>query len=181
MTLHLLVTANSGGDLDYLPRLHTALQTHKKKLVGAVLLIDSGGAWSAAVEICRLTENRAPYLVMDAMGYDLIFADGLSPADLTRVQAQVAVRLTTDIRAIIKGEGYHLLLERHPNPAPVLNGENLRLPSPPKNAILHLSLTAERLEGFSLLPVEGQPDPTIAGTIEFVVSEARYYHKKLSS
>lgn len=175
--LHLLVTANSAGDLDYFPRLYRALRDLRGRLGGAVWLIDTGGAWSADEWLCVATENRAAYLILDAMGYTLAFADGLTVANFEKLSGQVLMQLqpADQIAQMTHAEKVLYL---------GLGGETelLNLPQPPKGRIQQLDI--DPLSGALIgqtahdMPLETLPDATIAATLEFISSEARYYQKQ---
>lgn len=188
MQVEVLITANTAGDLAYLPRLYTALRELKTNCTGKVLLVDTGRAWSAQEWVCQATENRAPYLVMDAMGYDFIFADGLTPEAQERLRGQVLAVLAA-AEAAYRFENRGLLLVSDPALSePQLEGDRLRLPLPPKTVIGEVSLDLGIDSAWTItavawhhVPAATLPDPTIAGTVDFVISEARYYQKKRST
>lgn len=175
--LHLLVTANSAGDLDYFPRLYRVLRDLRARLGGVIWLIDTGGAWSSDVWLCAATENRAAYLILDAMGYTLAFADGLTLANFDKLSGQVLMRLqpADQIASMTYAE---MLLYLG------LGGDTelLNLPQPPKGTIQQLDI--DPLSGEVVgqkshdVPADTLPDATIAATLEFISSEARYYQKQ---
>jgi hypothetical protein len=51
---------------------------------------------------------------------------------------------------------------------------------PTRGLILHMTLDAQTITQQTVLRLTDAhlPDPTIAGAVEFIVSEARYYQKK---
>lgn len=185
-SLTLLVTANHQGDLDYLPRLYTRLLKLRSDLEGEVFLIDAGHAWSENSGICNATENRAPYIVLDAMGYHFAFADGLSEERRVKLSDTVQVELVPDqSEALLNLHDHSLkILADQTLTEPEIRDTILRLDLPSYGMIRLVELAIEQ-EGTDLLqsdlvPVSGRilPDPTITATVEFVESEARYYQKK---
>jgi hypothetical protein len=184
MLHHLLITAHAEGDLPYLARLFTYLKHISGDLEGAVKCIDTGAAWSDAAWICQATENRAPYVILDAMAYYLLFVDGLSDPALDRIAGHVVAQLATP-RAFVPLEldGGLLWLQRHPELSEARREtDELHLPLPPKGEIYRVTLDPLILTildtGRYHLPPETLPDPTITGTIEFVQGEARFYQKR---
>jgi hypothetical protein len=72
----LLYTANLAGELALLPRLMTVIHQVRQTPVGSVFLIDLGDTCAVETWVCRATEGRAPFLVLDAMGYDAAVIGG---------------------------------------------------------------------------------------------------------
>lgn len=176
----LLITAHLEGRINDLPRVYTALQRLRRAVAEKCLLIDTGLAWSEDAWACQATENRAPYIVLDAMGYHMAFADGLNEESRAKLAAQVQVNLVAGDTAEI--EGIQLARDAQIQ-APYLESGRLMLPLPPRYTIL-----AVHYADGEILAVESHnigadalPDATIAGTVEFVESEARYYAKKIST
>ncbi len=60
------------------------------------LLLDVGGAASSDNWLCQATENRAPYIVLDAMGYTLARADALDVGGILGLRKTVNLFLTDD-------------------------------------------------------------------------------------
>lgn len=175
----LLITAQHRGDFAYLPRLFSQIKQLKRSLEGKVFLIDTGLAWSAESWVCVATENRAPYLVMDAMGYNFAFADGLVTESLIRLRMMVQVELLP-VGSMIRLTFEDQLLEIAVNPAleePTLAGQRLTLNHPARGTIRHMIISQNTLQQDHVITVNRKlpPDPTIAGTVEFVEGEARYY------
>ena len=179
----LLITAHHHGDFAYLPRLFTHIRQLKRSIEGKVFLIDTGVAWSADSWVCEATENRAPYIVMDAMGYNFAFADGLNAENFGRLRMQVQVQLIP-VGAMLQLTFEDQLLQIAVNPAlsePALVGNLLNLDRPAQGTIRHMIVSQNTLQKNDLHEVnrKGLPDPTIAATVEFVEGEARYYfHNK---
>ncbi|MFP4321811.1 MAG: hypothetical protein ACLFTK_05090 [Anaerolineales bacterium] len=184
MLQHLLITAQAAGDLPYLARLFTTIKGINGTLDGAVKMIDTGGAWSADSWLCQATENRAPYVVLDAMAYYLMFVDGLDDPALDRIAGHVMAQLATP-RAFVPLEldGGLLWLKRDESLREARREtDELHLPVPPKGEIYRITLDPLMLLLLEtqryLVPDDALPDATIVGTIEFVENEARYYQKR---
>lgn len=182
--IYLFVTGHCEGDLGYLPRLHTALQQRITQLGSKAYRIDAGRAWSAASWICQATENRAPYIILDAMGFDIAFADGLRADGFEKLEDQLMMRLADPNQlAQLETPIAELLLrvDESSVQAQISDGV-LSLPIPAFGQILQLGFVGATIQQQDILTVEPStlPDATIAGTIEFVMSEARYYQKNQS-
>lgn len=181
--ISILLTAQHRGDLRYLPRLASRLKALRQG--ASSLLIDSGGAWSAEDALCQITENRAPYLAMDAMGYNLIFADGLSPQNRERLLAMMQARLQPqhESATLILPEGQALQVRADAALSqPHFDGDMLHLHQPPTGTIQPITLDLESgqlsLDDLISVGMKPLPDPTISAVVEFIASEARYYQKK---
>ncbi|HLA45393.1 MAG TPA: hypothetical protein VJZ27_18230 [Aggregatilineales bacterium] len=185
MIVEILVSARIQGDLEYMPRLFTAIRELKMTLPYKALLIDTGQSASADSPICVMTENRAPYIVMDAMGYHFAFDDSMTLDNRERVQAGVQLRLIDSREtAIVMLGRYQLHVECDPTKTdqPRIENNKLILPLPEKYTILHLTLAVDTMQimqtSTTMVSEDPLPDSTIAGTVEFVIGEARYYQRK---
>lgn len=184
MQLDVFVTANIQGELDMLPRLYTALRGMKESAPGKVLLMDTGRAWAADSWVCKATENRAPYIALDAMGFDAAFADGLSPTAFDKASAQVQMQLIVpgaQFYFALDAVGLNFMPDESASQASMQSSQ-VRLPMPSQGTIHHLSLdvSGQTIAQQKTIPIPDAilPDPTIAGAVDFIVSEARYYQKK---
>lgn len=174
--IDLLITAHAEGDLAYLPRLFSVLKQVREN----AFCIDTGRAWSAESWVCAATENRAPYIVLDAMAYHTVFADGLDAPNRDLLQSQMMTRLVFERGQLITGE-HTLPFKRDIHlQAPAFKDGILFLPLPPKGIIQQVTVSGETIKQIKTIevPSSALPDPTIAATVEFVVGEARYYLKK---
>lgn len=183
MMLQVLVTAHGGGEFRYFPRLQTALAQLRAQLEGQIILIDAGWAWSAESWVCQVTENRAPYLILDAMAYTAAFADGLNVENFGILRHQVAVKLTDDFQGFhLTIQAEQLLIQRHLGAEAVLTGNMLKLPIPPQFTIYQVSLALQpwaiQAQIAHTFPPTTLPNSTLAGMVEFVVGEARYYQQQ---
>lgn len=178
--MHLLITANIGGDLAYMPRLFTVMKHLKQSLATKVFLIDAGRACSEESWVCVATENRAPFIVMDGMAYNIAFADGLTPQRRDFLQEQMFTRLIFETGEVTYEDITLTIQRKFDLTEPVLENHLLKLPLPPKGIIQHLEINQNSIHQNELIevPLTILPDPTITATVEFVMGEARYYLKK---
>lgn len=170
--MRLLVTANLAGDLRFLPRCYSAIKTLKP-----TVLVDTGRACAEDQWVCAATENRAPYVVMDAMGYHLAFADDLSSESHAKLQATIQTQVVPADRIATLSDGLRVQVTDDETPTFSESGI-LHLPRPPKTHLLVIDLNAVTIIQTSVTIVTAAPEATIAATVEFVESEARYYQNK---
>ncbi|MEL6148773.1 MAG: hypothetical protein AAFV33_25230 [Chloroflexota bacterium] len=202
--LTLFYTQHTRGQFYLLPRLATMLKRLKKDAEGRVLLIDAGYSCDNSVKLCQQTEGRASVIVMDAMGYDAINVTGFlgagSRQKLTRNYLNAAL---VDAAHPYHRDGIaysakppashdhllHIALETVP--------ETHLMPEPSHGYIFTLKLrtigagqigrVTLRIDSNDVDLVQSNlhnltpdilPDATIAGALEFVEDEARYYNRK---
>ena len=197
----LLYTANLGGDLAYLPRLATAIQRERRTAEGPTLLLDLGDTCSPDSWVCRATQGRAPFLVLDAMGYDAALIGGpeqmpIPPASLRRLMDQLVMAVIVWNRARqIARSGITLTIAPGdaplPEAGPVIRVDRARDALP---AGQDLPLTIGDVEKGQLARVDmawpewtlraarmvavaqtTPADPGIAAVVELVEHEARRY------
>ena len=196
LTLH--YTSGIAGDLALLPRLHTFLQ----RLKGGArhcLLLDQGGSCSDAVWHCRDTGGRSALIVLDGMGYHAANVDGaLTAEDRDKLTAQVtlapiarhthwryslsaAAAVSVALGPVAPDARLHIMLE--PAKSTRLEGKTLRLQGVSKGQVGEAAVDLQ--DEPSLLsacihrmPAQTPPNPSIAGAVDFVLSEARYYQRR---
>ena len=202
MHLTILYTANLRGDLALLPRLHTFLRQLREQVAGAgrVLLLDAGNACDSAVWHCDVTGGRSAVLVLDAMGYQAANVAGflteagreklaenllaLALVDEAKSWTQDGVVVTATNDTPDHDHDLCILLE--PGEATRLDGRWLSLADVkagqvgvvqigPKDGNGTLSIQHSEI---MTIPANMPPDPTIAGTVDFVLEEARYYSRR---
>lgn len=164
--------------------------------VRRVLLVDAGNSCSGDVWHCALTGGRSTIMVLDAMGYDAVQVSGaLTPDASERLKGAVQLTLVDadggltlpDLRVTAAPEpgysGLQLVLQARDDA--LLDG---RLLYPARLAagevgILHIAAGPPKLSAHHrfTLTASMPPDPTIAGTVDFVLSEARYLQKRINS
>ncbi|WP_119072402.1 hypothetical protein [Aggregatilinea lenta] len=199
--LTLLCTADLQGDLDRLARVGTLIHQQRRAATGPVFVLDLGGNGSPDGWLWQTTEGRAPFVVLDAMGYDLAVAGGpegsaLSPEALAQLRESVTMTLLPwHTRARLErgsvafevgagpvagGNGPFAALERYvqADPAP---GARLNTIGDPSNALLRIVVTWPAWQVHAVMRLDiaaAPPDPVVGAAIEFVVSEARAYTQR---
>ena len=86
----LLYTAHLAGEIALLPRLFTLIGQERRAAAGPVILLDMGDTCAVESWVCRATQGRAPFLVLDSMGYDAALI-GLEQQNRTRYQTEPAL------------------------------------------------------------------------------------------
>jgi len=188
--LVILYTYGIGGDLDLLPRLYTFLRTLRAEHTSRVLLLDAGDSCDPDVWHCDVTGGRSTLIVLDAMGYDAANVEGiLDDESRAKLVEQVRVELV-DAAHIWRDEDL-LVTNTASDEASALQivlsvGETTRF----DNGTLYLKQIAKGQVGIVhwdaalitsdvlAMPPDTQSDGTIAGAVDFVVGEARYYARK---
>lgn len=168
------------------------------------LLLDLGDSCAPDAWHCQVTGGRSSLVVLDSMGYDAANVTGfLTPEGRAKLDGTVRVALVDDkhpfqqdwmhivtaqeksgTRRAAKDEGMMILLQ----PAKATNYVGNRLSLARVNAgqvgiaRICMKKTPFELEETLVfdLPRRSPPDPTIAGIVDFVTSEARYVQKKHS-
>lgn len=96
-TVTVFTTANLRGALDLLPRLATLILRERRAAQGVTLLLDLGDTCSPESWLCRATHGRAPFLLLDAIGYDAAFIGGemapISPDAFRRLRDRIVMPL----------------------------------------------------------------------------------------
>jgi len=200
-SLRIIYTQNIRGDLDLLPRMFTFLQILKRDLPPAEksFLVDLGNTCEYDVWHCDVTAGRSTLLVLDAMGYDVVNAeDDLTPESRAKLREHAMLNLVDadtpyqedNIRFGLFGGGTAVEQEDIINvnllPADevALLDNVLRLISVNTSmgqvAVVQLR---ESTVQFNLhtMPPKTRIDPTIAGAVDFVISEARYAARRRKS
>jgi hypothetical protein len=162
-----------------------------------VLLIDLGGVWASDAYICQVTENRAPYLILDAMGYHVARADGLDVGGILGLRESVQVTLMDD-SVVYRWHSHGITINVGPK------GETPAITWPLVNTLSPTNVVAESANGRLMLyapdgylgKVEAQwpsmtieraeripfdrsrPDPSIIEMVKFVEYEARAYERR---
>lgn len=197
--LTVIYTANLRADFDLMARTATHIQTIRQAYGVApypILLLDIGGAWSDEAWVSVATEHRAPYLVLDAMAYHVINADGLDVGGILGLQTVIQAQLM-DHTIVKKWQWRDIALnvgpratapcvawswERHPNADAWYKTEAGRLTLFPIEQIGQLDVHYPNMTVQSAIlhtvAESTRPDPTIVATTEYVEDEARYYESK---
>jgi hypothetical protein len=187
----LIYTANLRGNLDILPRLHAYIRRLKPDGEKTYLL-DLGGACDPAVWHCAVTGGRSALVVLDGMGYDAANVSALAAEERAKLAPSTAMALVDSDQTILKddllfaveptaGDG-PLCVVLSPAPATRLRDNVLHLGTVKGGAVGRVRLMpGPRILNADLerLPPDVLPDPTISGIVDFVLSEAHYFKKRL--
>lgn len=180
-----MVSAHTQTDTDYLPRLFNVIRASKQDITTPVFLIDTGQACDDDHWLCQATENRAPYFILDAMGYNAAFADGLRGDAWQQAQPHMQLRLipagATAVLTYQDSLRFRVRADAESD-QPIIDGNVLVLPLPQKNTLLCVEITTAPMKivktWVKMVDDNTLPNPTIVGAIEFVDAEARYYLKR---
>lgn len=195
---HILYTHNLRGDeaalTGLLPRLHTFLRSVKSQLEGPVYLLDAGRSCLPEVWPCSQTGGRSTLLALDAMGYHAASAAHLSPQDRERLLGNHPQMALVDDAHPWEGEHLYVTAGASPHSIPAhklhvvlppaqgtrIAGQRLRLAPLEYGQVGHAQVADGALRGWRVLslPAATPPDPTIAGAVDFILSEARYYERR---
>lgn len=195
--LTIFYTARLRGDLDLAPRLFSLIRSLKTQIEGAALLVDLGDSSDLRVWHCAVTGGRSALFALDAMGYDAANADHLHPQNRAKTQPGMRLALIGAGESV-RLKGCRLLVppdSSGANPARL----NILLVPAAETALNDRVLSLATVEGgqvgaaqiafgagtmaltaahiYDLSP-DTPPDPTIAGAIDFILSEAHYLLKK---
>jgi hypothetical protein len=196
----LLYTANVGGDLRLLSRLFTLIRAQRADNTLS-LLFDLGDTCALESWVCRATQGRAPFLVLDAMGYDLALVGAtervsIPPASLRLLLGQImlcvmiwnrprqvsrralTVHLATGEVELPEGQP-GLRIDRTADMLPELNTPVPVLGDVAQGCLARVDMawpawTVQSTRLLELTPGT-PPDPTISAVVDLVESEARTY------
>lgn len=200
--LTILYTANLRGELDLLPRMHTFIRQIKAQPIDDTedvalcllqpptprrfLLLDLGAACAESAWHCRVTGGRSALIVLDAMGYQAAWVGGYLSVDAHDKLAAnwLGLQLVTGAQWQEADTGLRV---RRGDSVRMVEG-TLHLPPPAQGQVglVHLGSADGngRLvisgQGVLDLPINARPDPTIAATVDFVLSEARLHQRRQS-
>ncbi len=189
----LLYTASLNGQIELLPRLYTFLRTLRSEFQ-PVYVIDLGDTCAPDVWHCNETDGRSMLIVLDGMGYNAANTSLLTTDAQDKLRDQVVMALVDNEHPHVErdflfatsptqGDG-HLCVVMQPNAETSLENDVLRLEavSGTQIGIARLTMSTDGAQLLSaetrLLPSGTAPDATIAGVVDFVLAEARYYGKR---
>ncbi|RMF77719.1 MAG: hypothetical protein D6737_16795 [Chloroflexi bacterium] len=200
--LTILYTANIRGDLHLLPRMFAFIKHLKRDTRIAptrVLLLDLGNACAPSSWHCAVTGGRSTLIVLDAMGYAAADVSAyLTDEGREKLTGIVSLALIdavhwwqSDALAVI-----HRTEQMHDNKLNIITqaADITRL----DGNVLHLAAVDARQIGIAQIALNGDsytlfgddilampahtfPEPTIAASVEFVISEARYAQRRRDS
>lgn len=199
-TVTLLYTANLRGELALLPRLFSLIQGERRSGGEVTWLVDLGDTCALDSWVCCATEGRAPFLVLESMGYDGVVIGGpegvpIPPSSLRRLAGTLAMAILIWSRATpLRKRGITVTVA--PGDVPVPDGQPAirvdrstgALPAPgarpvlgdvPQGCLARVDLawpawTVQAARHLAVTP-DTPPDPTIAAIVELVESEASAY------
>ncbi len=199
LTLH--YSANIGGDLALLPRLFTFIQQLKARANQPALLLDLGGTCADSVWHCRATGGRSALIVLDGMGYHAANVEGALNAEN---RAKLAGQVTMALVAAARSWTYQVPPVTDPSILitlrPQRRAARLQIVLAPAvetridaNVLWLREVGAGQVGEVALglrgkprivsatvhtMPAATPPNPSIAGAVEFVESEARLFDRK---
>ena len=191
--LTILHTGNLRGDLAILPRLHTFLRRLDRG--GNALLLDTGGACSDAVWHCRATGGRSMLLALDAMGYHAANVDGaLDATEREKLAGHVTLGLVDGAHDWQSANG-EISVALAPSQSICrlkvclsavdetrLDENTLRLREVSKGqvGVARVDIAKSLLinADIHIMPSNTPPNPSIAGAVEFIESEARFFRHR---
>lgn len=166
---------------------------------GRTLRLDLGESCAGDVWHCTATGGRSALLVMDAMGYHAANVEGLLTAEararladnfLSVALVDAAQNWQSEDVVVGRGESairpYNLYIDLEPAQKTTLENRTLRLASVSGAQVGMARVSglpgAPQLIGAAVfdLPPNTAVDPTIAGTVDFVLSEARFFAQRNS-
>ncbi|MCY3832059.1 MAG: hypothetical protein OXG85_03510 [Chloroflexi bacterium] len=200
LSLTLLYTANIAGDLALLPRLFTFLGRLKSEAGPLVLLLDLGRSCADEVWHCRETGGRSALIALDGMGYHAAnVAGALDPETRDQLAEQVTMALVDErrdwlydspltecgIRSTLRPRDFERRLQIVLSPADSMRieGNALYLGAVGAGqvgaAVVDLRGAPALISASArMLPPDTPPNPSIAGMVEFVEAEARYFARQ---
>lgn len=160
------------------------------------MVLDLGDSCSADVWHCQVTGGRSALFAFDSMGYEAANVEGIfNPRTWQQMNDNVHMALIDSAHPQKRQDEFFMAID------PLSASENLAINLHPaettelKNKVLHLATcahgevgavhltkidTAFHLQSHEVHPMPRRTpaDPTIAGVIDFVISEARYFVKR---
>lgn len=197
----LLCTAHLQADFDRFARLGTLLRRERQAAAGApVFVLDLGDSGADGVWLCQATEGRAPFVVLDAVGYDLAVTGKLEGNDLTPealemlrdtvamtlLPWQASARLARGDVAfeVTTGGGERspfVRLDLDRATVPEQGSPLSEIGDVPPRSLLRLVVAWPewQVRDVALLDIDAAaPDPVVQAAIDFVMSEARAYAQR---
>ncbi len=201
LSLSLLYSANLRGDIALLPRLFTFMRRLKPEEGLGSLILDLGKACDDAAPHCQQTGGRSMLIALDGMGYHAANIEGALDARNRRlVDQQVTMALVDSAKdwryrlPPFENTGIQLTLKPNsrsarlqiclaPDERTRLDGNVLFLRDVSAGQVGTVSVDLRRSprvtdSAIHELPPDTPPNPSIAGAIEFIESEARLFHSR---
>ncbi len=195
--LLLLYTGGLRGDLHLLPRLHTFIRDVKNRVNTPSLLLDLGDSCAPESWHCAATGGRSMLIALDAMGCHAARVDGLDGAGRERLKANLMGMALVDalhpwqhergisVTAHLPDPAARLSILLAPAEVTQLDGTTLRLAGVRAGQLGVVQVRLLEHAAVSLvksqileMPRDAQPDPTIAGVVDFIEAEARHFQRR---
>ncbi|MEQ8675500.1 MAG: hypothetical protein RLP44_32705 [Aggregatilineales bacterium] len=180
--LTILYTQNLRGDLDRLPRIYNVLRSLKGE--GRTLLVDLGGSCDPAVWHCEVTEGRSVLIALDGMGFHAANISGvLSDESREKLTEQVSLALLAENTPFVDdSSGITINLSAQQKTTFVDGILNLQTIESAQIGEVILSGDPLSLHSATVhdVPSTTPKDPTIAGVVDFILGEARFFQKRQS-
>lgn len=197
----LLYTAHLAGEVTLLPRLFTLIKQERRTASGPVILLDLGDTCSVEAWICQATQGRAPFLVLDSMGYDGAVIGGpeqvpIPPLSLRHLLNNVTMPVILWNRACqitrrhitftiapgnapLSDQGPGVRIDRSKETLPDATDLGPTLGDVAQGVLARVDIAWPEwiIKSTCLIRVEPETpaDQTIAAVVELVENEARYY------
>jgi hypothetical protein len=176
----ILYTYKLRGQVNLLPQLFTFLRDLRRTYAAeTTVILDLGDACVPDAWHCAATEGRSMLIVMDAMGYHAANITGyLSSDGRTKLDDMVSLELMDNGQPFVTEQGLRIELTPVANTALQHDG-TLRLTGVETGQVGVVRLV-DGLVAYEVhdMPPKTAPDATIAGIVDFVLSEAKYYRGK---
>ena len=201
LSLKLLYTANIAGDLALLPRLFTFLQRLRTNARHETLLLDLGRSCNDDVWHCRETGGRSTLIALDAMGYHAAnVAESIDDRNREKLAEQTIMGLvdagrdwlyhvppvrddSISVRLRARDDEARLQIVLSPAERIAIKGNAIFLQSVGAGRVGEVLVDLREApvligEQVHRMPPDTPPNPSIAGTVEFVEAEARYFARQ---
>lgn len=200
-SITLLYTANLRGALHLLPQFFTLIQETRRAAAGPVFLLDLGDTCALDAWVCQATQGRAPFLVLDSMGYDAAIIGGGEEAPIPPFALRQLVQhnhMTMPViiwqrpKALTKrgvsftvvpgdaapsDSGPALWIDRNAATLPEIGSSRPIVGDVPQGHLARVAMTWPDwiVQHADMLPLNAATpvNPTIAAVVELVESEAR--------
>jgi hypothetical protein len=188
-TITLLYTANLKGDLYSLPKLYTYLRVLRGEF-HPVYLLDLGASCSAESWHCDITEGRSMLIALDGMGYTAANAAHLSRDSREKLLEQTTMALVDETHPHVEAalrfaitpvdDDSSLCILLTPYEQTVVKDNHLYLQTVEAGQVGIVTLKNGELFSTEtrIVPSDTAPDGTIAGVVDFILAEARYYQRR---
>jgi hypothetical protein len=194
-----LYTAHLAGEIALLPRLFTLISQECRAASGPVILLDLGDTCAVEAWVCRATQGRAPFLVLDSMGYDGALIGGpeavpIPPSSLRQLLGKLIMPVivwnrtgTITKRGItvtlapgnapLPDQGPVIRIDRSTAALPESGAPGVMLGDVAQGQLARVDLAWPEwfVQSARVIELEvGTPvDPTVAAVVELVENEAR--------